>query len=152
MKHRLLAKYRELILAEVRAGKTLSSIAREIALHDPEMTPRTIYALTEESTFYQQYQSAKKIRADARADQVFDESAAANESNVQSQRLKIDVQKWGAAVDNPEAFGSRTKVVGDANQPIAFIIDTGIRRDPVSPEDATEVPPTRLPKTEDVSS
>lgn len=41
----------------------------------------------------------------------------------------MDTYKWAAEVNNPEQFGKRTKVVGDASNPVVFVIDTGIRRD-----------------------
>lgn len=40
----------------------------------------------------------------------------------------VDVLKWSAEKDDPERFGNKTKVIGDANAPVSFVIDTGIRR------------------------
>lgn len=44
-------------------------------------------------------------------------------------KLKVETLKWAAEKDAPEDYGQRTKITGDKNNPIGFIIDTGIRRE-----------------------
>lgn len=76
-----------------------------------------------------QYNHAKKCRADALHDKalaIADKDIGKDEAP--GERLKADILMWGAEVNNPDIYGKRTKVTGDANAPIAFIIDTGIRR------------------------
>ena len=49
-------------------------------------------------------------------------------------KTHIEALKWSAEKDDPEKFGARTKISGDPNAPVSFIIDTGIRRD-VTPKE-----------------
>jgi len=53
---------------------------------------------------------------------------AVTKDEVASQRLKFEARKWRASVDNPEKFQQRTKISGDANNPVTFVIETGVRR------------------------
>ena len=41
---------------------------------------------------------------------------------------KISALQWAAEKGNAERFGTKTKIVGDKNAPVVFVIDTGIRR------------------------
>lgn len=70
-------------------------------------------------------------RAEYFADRALEVAETADEDTIQVDKLKVDVNKWMAGVSNPENYGNRTKVVGDKNAPISFVIDTGIRK----PED-----------------
>lgn len=58
-----------------------------------------------------------------RADYYFEES-------MELARRTSDLKglQWGAEKSNPEKYGNKTKISGDANAPIQFVIDTGIRR------------------------
>lgn len=47
-------------------------------------------------------------------------------ADVPGLKLKAELYKWAAGVRTPEDFGNRTKIVGDVNAPIQFIIDTGV--------------------------
>lgn len=47
---------------------------------------------------------------------------------VNEDKLKIDTLKWATAVGDPDHFGARIKHTGDPEKPVAFLIDTGIRR------------------------
>lgn len=93
---------------------------------------------TVNAIYHQMYRDGafKRMMKDARdlRGVVFEEKAlaaanAADEKNVQSSRLKVDTFKWAAEVNNPEVYGKKTKIIGDPDQPIAFLIDTGIRRE-----------------------
>jgi len=53
---------------------------------------------------------------------------AQNKDQAPAQKLKIETYKWAAGVADPDGFGNKTKVTGDAANPISFVIDTGIRR------------------------
>lgn len=48
--------------------------------------------------------------------------------DIQTRKMQVEAYKWAASVGNPDAYGTRTKLVGDANSPIGFVVDTGIRR------------------------
>ena len=51
-----------------------------------------------------------------------------HKDDVPGAKLRADMVKWVASKYHPEMFGDRTKVVGDAAQPVSFVIETGIRR------------------------
>lgn len=94
--------------------------------------------------------AARECRALFAEDKVITAAEEADEDNVQANRLKVDAYKWLAEVSNPEVYGKKTKLVGDPNAPISFIIDTGIRRDPLpeyEPSKVIEVPTVALPST-----
>lgn len=79
--------------------------------------------------FKAELKQAKEGRAEYYADKVMaigDKHIDPREANVE--RLKMDIFKWGAEVGNPHEFGKATKLTGDPNAPLSFIIDTGVRR------------------------
>lgn len=77
-----------------------------------------------------------------------EEARGDSSEEVQAQRLKVDTYKWAASVNNPDTHGNRTKVVGDPNAPISFIIDTGVRRSaPIEVESS----PAEITKKEEIS-
>lgn len=79
--------------------------------------------------FRAEIKKAKEARAEWYADQVMEiafKDIDPREVNVE--RLRADILKWGAEVGNPDEYGKKTKISGDANAPIQFIVDTGVRR------------------------
>lgn len=116
-------------------GKTFAEIGKI-----PGMPPASaLYRwMQRHPGFREQIKAAKEIRAVYCAEKAIEHAEEAKEFDVQSRRLKVDTMKWAAGVLDPESYGTRTKVVGDKNAPVAFIIDTGIQRDPAP----TDVPPT----------
>lgn len=79
--------------------------------------------------------AGKVIRAEEAHDKVLALADDCDEGNAQSYKVKIDALKWSAKVNDQDNYGDRTKLVGDPNAPVAFIIETGIRRDPLSGEE-----------------
>lgn len=53
-----------------------------------------------------------------------------NKDEVAGAKLQVDTFKWMAEKMDPETYGNRTKISGDADQPLTIIVDTGIRRTP----------------------
>ena len=53
---------------------------------------------------------------------------AYNKDEVAAAKMKADAYRWMAEKLDPETFGNRTKISGDADQPLTIIVDTGIRR------------------------
>jgi hypothetical protein len=92
--------------------------------------------------------AARPMRAVYHEQKALELAEDAKEHNVQSMRLKVDTHKWAAQVNDPGVYGKQVKHVGDPDQPIAFIIDTGIAR-PVPPTDAIEVPASTPAPVED---
>lgn len=71
----------------------------------------------------------KAIKAEAAHDRVIELAEDVDEDNAQARRVQIDAHKWAAKVNDPANYGDKTQISGDANAPISFVIDTGIRRE-----------------------
>jgi hypothetical protein len=86
---------------------------------------------------------AYKFRADYYADKVLEEAEdTLTKDDAAVQKVKVDALKWSAEKGNPERYGNKVKLLGDA-APIHLMIDTGIDRSPeglkdVTPEDSME--------------
>lgn len=73
-------------------------------------------------------EQARRDRAEVLRDEALSEAMAADEDNVTAQRLKTDLLKWAASVDDPARYSPKTKV--DATLAVAtqIVVDTGISR------------------------
>jgi len=79
--------------------------------------------------FRKQLREAVTDRAEHYADRAIRAAEeTSNKDQVPAQRLKHDAYKWRATMDNPKDYSNQTKLVGDPDQPIRYIIETGIRR------------------------
>jgi hypothetical protein len=79
---------------------------------------------------------AEKLGTRTRKDENGDEVPVMPSSEeVQAARLKVDVHKWAAGVNDPENYGNKTKIIGDPNQPISFVIETGFRPPQIEKKD-----------------
>ena len=74
-------------------------------------------------------EQARRDRAEAMRDKALSEALAADEDNVAAQRLKTDVLKWAASVDDPAKYSPKTKVDATVAVATKILIDTGINRD-----------------------
>jgi hypothetical protein len=128
----------ELICRYITEGKTIIEIGKMEG-----MPPQHIIFQWKRRhpEFKAQVNEARKDRAEYFADLAIEEAAHAKEAKVQSDRLRVDTYKWAAEVGDRDTYGRSTKITGDPNAPIGFIIDTGIRRDP----EPTTPSPTPLP-------
>lgn len=105
--------------------KSLEAVAKEVGV-----TRAVIYFwMARHADFKLRVKAAREIRGFVAEDKAIQAAEEADEDNVQAQRLKAETYRWAAAVNNPEVHGTKTKIVGDPNQPVSFIIDTGIRRE-----------------------
>lgn len=66
---------------------------------------------------------AIKRRASRLVEQVLEEAKESGDTKV-----RIDAYKYVAEKTDPENYGNRTKIVGDPNAPLGFVLETGIRR------------------------
>lgn len=73
--------------------------------------------------FGEQLEQAKKDRAEA-----FHDKAIQKAQESKRPYLEVDTLKWAAEKGDQAKFGMQTKIVGDKNAPIAFVLETGIRR------------------------
>jgi hypothetical protein len=115
----------DMILGLVCEGHTV----REIGAMEGYPPSSTIFLwLRTRPEFRAQFHEARKLRAEAYHDKAL---AAADgedlhEKAVPFRRLKFDAYKWGAKVNDPGSFGDSLKHTGDANNPVAWVIGTGV--------------------------
>ena len=124
----------QLICTYLREGKTMTQISKM------EGMPRTgqVYGwMNRYPDFKHNVKQARLDRGHFFHDQIVDKAKELDESDseeittlgLQKDRIVIDTYKWAAEKNNPDAYGARTKISGDAENPIGIqIIDTGIRR------------------------
>jgi hypothetical protein len=117
----------DLIAEQIMEGLTIKEIG-ELEGFPPASTITGWLYSGRFPEFAAQVKAARKARAEIYADEVIGIAKTTTKDTVLEDRLKSELYKWGAEVGNPDEFGKRTKVTGDAHQPIAFLIDTGIRR------------------------
>lgn len=126
------------ILQLITEGDTIRSIGRMKDMPSASVIHRW---LREHKDFQSQMKEARKARAEHFHDLVFETALNAKKKTIQEDRLKVEAFKWGAQVGDPDAYGNKTKVSGDPDAPIAFLIDTGIRRgsDPGAPQNPSVI-------------
>ena len=71
---------------------------------------------------------ARKAYADYLADSALEIADQSEYRSFQSDKIKVDLALKLAAAHDPERYGNKTKITGDPNAPLTFLIDTGIRR------------------------
>lgn len=101
---------------------------------------------------YPEFKAELKLAREARAESYHDDIMAlvkdTNHFSARANRVKMAALQWGAEVGDPDTYGKKTKLSGDPNAPLTFILDTGIRRD----EDAIEAQGGPVLSLEDKSS
>jgi hypothetical protein len=113
------------ICSMITEGHTIS----EIADMDGMPSARLIFKWSEKyPEFKTAMKNARAARAEFFADQAIITAEGAHESTVQASRLQVETYKWAAEVGNRNEYGKQTKVTGDPDAPIGFILDTGIRK------------------------
>lgn len=75
-------------------------------------------------SFREQFEQAQKDRAEA-----FHDKALQKAQESKRPYLEVETLKWAAEKGDQARFGNQTKIVGDKNAPIAFVLETGIRRE-----------------------
>lgn len=89
--------------------------------------------------FKAQLTEAKKDRAEAFAELALEVAEESDPENVQNDKLLVETYRWHAEIGDREQYGKQQKITGDASQPLGFIIDTGIYREPARGVDALPV-------------
>ncbi len=116
----------EQIVGLLIEGHTLT----EIGLIDGMPSRRCMYTwMTKYKEFEERVKKARQLRAEYYHDAAITTAEDSNRKTIHSDRLKVDTYKWAAGVADREQFGNHTKITGDVNAPIGFIINTGIQRD-----------------------
>jgi hypothetical protein len=81
------------------------------------------------AAFGEAFDKARAMRAEIMHDRILDElDDSLSPEDVSVAKLKFDKLKYLASVNDPDRFGNRVKHSGDKDQPLQFVIDTGIRR------------------------
>lgn len=109
----------------IAEGSNFTAIARM-----PGMPNRvTMYRwMDSDEKFRNMIAAAKKHRAEHYHDELQNVAKTVKETNSKSAKVKIDAYKHLMEVGDRDQFGSSTKVTGDPNAPISFIVDTGIKK------------------------
>lgn len=115
---------REAICDMYIAGKSLHAIS---AIEGMPSYGSILRWMKECEDFRKAIEAARLLRATH-----FEEMAleAAHEPNdkddVPAARLRYDANVWAAEVNNPQQYGKKTTVQGDASRPIVFQVSTGV--------------------------
>jgi hypothetical protein len=119
------------VLTLVTQGKTLKQISKM-----PGMPCRDTLGKWKRDVvgFKEQWEIAEKLQAEYHRDEALEIARNSKESRVQSDRLKVDTLKWAAEMGDRSKYGKQTKLVGDADHPIAFLIATGVPEPEKPPE------------------
>lgn len=114
---------KDLIIQEIVKGSTLKKISKLEGMPpiDVVYTWRAKYP-----DFEAAIRQARKFRAEYRHDEVLEiAEQTSKETNIED-RLKVEVYKWSASVDDPDTYGARVKHSGDAQNPVQWVIQTGV--------------------------
>lgn len=96
--------------------------------------------------FKKRYNDAKAMRAEYHREQMLKHANDATWKTAPAERLRVETHKFMAEKDDPEIYGNKTKIVGDPDQPIRFVIATGISRDEPKPVDNEPIPQLQKPE------
>jgi lambda repressor-like predicted transcriptional regulator len=108
----------ETVLARLPSGLTLAQLSRELGFDRG-----TFYStLARDENLLNRYAQARDMQCEAWADDLWDEAERADdETNVQSQRLRIDTKKWIMSKLVPKRYGDKQLVTGaDGQGPIVI--------------------------------
>lgn len=114
------------------AGHSLTEISKTLKI--PYHTIH--YWKNRRADFRKDLEAARQGRAFYYEDKALETAEATkgqSSEEVAAARLKVDTYKWAAGVNNPETFGTKTKILGDPNQPLQIIVNTGIIREEDQP-------------------
>ncbi len=135
--------YGHVICEMIAGGKTFKAICELSGM--PTIGVLAMWRASEDD-FRNAIQIAKKMRAEHFHDMIVEDLRAEAEAKegdpnvsidenkiskdqVQARKLKMDRLKWLASVNDPDTFGNKTKVSGDAEAPLQLIVSTGITRE-----------------------
>lgn len=127
--HSILYPYMEEIAMEIARRLAEGDTLRAICASDG-MPPYYVVGRwrMENPNFKKLMEEARNIRAELYEDEMIDVKDNVTEQTSREARVKLDALKHLAAINNPDTYGSKTKLVGDGSAPAIFIFNTGIER------------------------
>lgn len=119
--------FAEVLCSRIAGGKSLKALSEEPGMPSYATLMRWRTTVPE---FAKMLDVAYADQADYRADKIMDEidQVDADPDEIAKAGLKLKATQWAAQVHKPGKYAPRTKVMGDANSPLQFVIETGIRR------------------------
>lgn len=82
---------------------------------------------------YPKFRDAMKVaraaHAEVLADSALEIADRSTWQTAKADKIKVETALKLAACWDPDRYGSKTKISGDPNAPLTFLIDTGIRRE-----------------------
>lgn len=109
--------FADLIIQKVVEGCTLTKACKELDL---------AYSIVNRwkntnVEFRKRLEDAYRDRAEKQADEILEIAEETRDA-----KARIDARKWAAEKFNPEKFGQKTKISGDKDAPLQFVIQTGV--------------------------
>ncbi len=132
----------DLICQRVTEGASLLEICRNSKkAGEPVIPPYFILAKWRQDfpQFNEKLEQAFKDRSEIFHGKAIEQAELSDEDNASGQKVIVDTMKWGAAIDNPDRFGSKTKIGTEGEGNITFIINTGIRQELLPEKEAQPV-------------
>lgn len=121
-------KAADAVLARVWEGDFLDDICREENF-PVRMTIRnwTLVHPDFRARLKEAMEFGRKIRAEKSARQILKiaDQPVIGKDRAAGERLKADIHMWNAERSDPENYGKQTKITGDSNAPLQFVISTG---------------------------
>lgn len=111
------------ILEQITKGKTINEIGMVEGFPPAHVIRRW---MIDHPEFKANVKKARTLRADYYHDKVLEIAENAREKTVQTSKLKIETLKWAAEVADRETYGKQTKLVGDPENPLGFLVATGV--------------------------
>jgi hypothetical protein len=109
------------ILSLYLAGHSLAEIARMPGMPKYDTI---MYWLKVKRHFACNLKETRKLRAIYHEEKALEEANAADEDNVQAQRLKVETHKWAASVTDADTYGKGKGIEAQGN--VQIIINTGV--------------------------
>ena len=140
-----------MICQRIQEGETLLDICKPHAgtVNQKILPPYFVVAQwrRDHPEFDEQVKQSFKDRAEIFHGHALRQAELTDEDNASAQKVLVDTYKWAAGIDDAERFGTKTKISGDAENPITFVINTGIPR----PNDANYIEPKQALPVIDVT-
>lgn len=114
-----------LALELVASGKSLAHVAEQEGFPPISVLYRWKNQVEERQA---EYEAAKEASGDHHYDQAvaIAENGMIGPDDAAGERVRADIHKWAAGVDNPRIYGKQTKITGDAGHPIVIQVSTGV--------------------------